>query len=103
MLYEVITDAKPFLIDFFNVFGIIQKKVASFEHRVKKLDEHDGFIDMLWKGTLLVEMKSKGKNLDKAYQQARDYLHGLKQHELPKYILICDFDIFRLYDLEADT
>ncbi|HBH24177.1 MAG TPA: SAM-dependent methyltransferase [Cytophagales bacterium] len=95
-------DAKPFLVDFFNVFGIIQKKVASFEHRVKKLDEHDGYIDMLWKGTLLVEMKSKGKNLDKAYQQARDYLHGLKQHELPKYILICDFDIFRLYDLEAD-
>lgn len=96
-------DAKPFLVDFFNVFGIIQKKVASFEHRVKKLDEHDGYIDMLWKCTLLVEMKSKGKNLDKAYQQARDYLHGLKQHELPKYILICDFDIFRLYDLEADN
>lgn len=96
-------DAKPFLVDFFNVFGIIQKKVASFEHRVKKLDEHDGYIDMLWKGTLLVEMKSKGKNLDKAYQQARDYLHGLKQHELPKYILICDFDIFRLYDLETDN
>lgn len=96
-------DAKPFLIDFFNVFGIIRKKVASFEHRVKKLDEHEGYIDMLWKGTLLVEMKSKGKNLDKAYQQARDYLHGLKQHELPKYILICDFDNFRLYDLEAES
>ena len=58
---------------------------------------------MLWKGTLLVEMKSKGKNLDKAYQQARDYLHGLKQHELPKYILICDFDIFRIYDFETDN
>ena len=29
-------DAKPFLIEFFNVFGIIQRKVASFEHRLKK-------------------------------------------------------------------
>lgn len=96
-------DAKPFLIDFFNVFGIIQKKVASFEHRVQKLDKRDGYIDMLWKGTLLVEMKSKGKNLDKAYQQARDYLHGLKQYELPKFILICDFETFRLFDLEADS
>lgn len=95
-------DAKPFLVDFFNVFGIIQKKVATFEHRVKKLDEQDGYIDMLWKGTLLVEMKSRGKNLDKAYQQARDYLHGLKQHELPKYILISDFEVFKLYDLETD-
>ena len=83
-----LADAKPFLIDFFNVFGIIQKKVASFEYRIKKLDEHDGYIDMLWKGTLLVEMKSRGKNLDKAYQQARDYLYGLKQFELPNYILV---------------
>jgi hypothetical protein len=96
-------DAKPFLVEFFNVFGINRKKVASFEHRVKKLDDKDGYIDLLWKATILVEMKSRGKSLDKAYQQARDYLHGLKQHELPKYILISDFDIFRLYDIEEDS
>lgn len=95
-------DAKPFLVEFFNVFGISHKKVATFEHKVKKLDEHDGYIDLFWKGTMLVEMKSRGKNLDKAYQQARDYLHGIKQHELPKYILICDFEKFRLHDLEED-
>ena len=93
-------DAKPFLVEFFNVFGISSKKVSTFEHAVKKLDEHSGYIDLLWKGTILVEMKSRGKDLDKAYQQAKDYLHGLKQHELPKYILICDFENFRLYDLE---
>ena len=95
-------DAKPFLVEFFNVFGISSKRVSSFEHRVKKLDEKDGYIDLLWKGTILIEMKSRGKNLDKAYQQAKDYLHGLKQHELPKYILISDFENFRLYDLEED-
>lgn len=71
-------DAKPFLVEFFNVFGINRKKFASFEHRVKKLDEKDGYIDLLWKGNILIEMKSRGKNLDKANQQARDYLHGLK-------------------------
>ena len=58
---------------------------------------------MLWKGTILIEMKSRGKNLDKAYQQAIDYTHGLKQHELPKYILVSDFENFRLYDLEDNT
>jgi len=83
-------EAKSFLTDFFNVYGINRKKVATFEHRVKKLDEKDGYIDLLWKGNILIEMKSRGKNLDKAYQQARDYLHGLKQHELPKYILIAN-------------
>ena len=93
-------DAKPFLVEFFNVFGISRKRVSTFEHRVKKLDEKDGYIDLLWKGTILIEMKSRGKNLDKAYQQAIDYTHGLKQHELPKYILVSDFENFRLYDLE---
>ncbi|MBN2787435.1 MAG: class I SAM-dependent DNA methyltransferase, partial [Paludibacteraceae bacterium] len=95
-------DAKPFLVEFFNVFGISSKRVATFEHRVKKLDEKDGYIDLLWKGTILIEMKSRGRNLDKAYQQAIDYTHGLKQHELPKYILVSDFENFRLYDLEED-
>jgi len=95
-------DAKPFLIEFFEVFGITRKRVSTFEHKVKKLDESNGYIDLLWKGTILIEMKSRGKNLDKAYQQAIDYTHGLKQHELPKYILICDFEIFRLYDLEEN-
>ncbi len=95
-------DAKPFLVEFFSVFGISRKRVATFEHRVKKLDERDGYIDLLWKGNILIEMKSRGKNLDKAYIQARDYTFGLKQHELPKYILVCDFVNFRLYDLEED-
>ncbi len=93
-------DAKPFLVEFFNVFGITSKRVSTFEHKVKKLDDRDGYIDLLWKGTILIEMKSRGKNLDKAFGQAKDYLHGLKEHELPKYILISDFENFRLYDLE---
>jgi len=95
-------DAKPFLVEFFNVFGISSKRVGTFEHRVKKLDDKDGYIDLLWKGTILIEMKSRGKNLDKAYQQAIDYTHGLKQHELPKYILVSDFENFRLFDLEEE-
>src|SRR5690606_37068221 len=93
-------DAKPFLVEFFNVFGITRKRVSTFEHRVKKLDEKDGYIDLLWKGTILIEMKSRGKNLDKAYAQAIEYTHGLKEHELPKYILISDFENFRLHDME---
>lgn len=95
-------DAQPCLVEFFNVFGISRKKVATFEHKVKRLDNSDGYIDLLWKGNMLIEMKSRGKDLDKAYQQAKDYLHGLKEHELPKYILISDFENFRLTDLEEE-
>lgn len=93
-------DAKPFLVEFFNVFGLNQRKVAAFEHKVKKLGDGDGYIDMLWKGWLLVEMKSKGRDLTKAFGQAKGYIHGLKPLDIPKYVLVCDFETFRLYDLE---
>src|SRR6185295_13786223 len=96
-------EAKPFLEAFFNVFGISRKKIGTFEHKVKKLNEHDGYIDLFWKGTMLVEMKSKGKDLDKAFIQAKEYTQKLKQEEIPKYILVSDFDTFRLYDLEEET
>jgi len=90
-------DAKPFLIDFLNIFDISQRRVAIFEHPVKKIDDASGYIDLLWPGTLLVEMKSRGQDLEKAYTQAKNYCHGLKDHELPKLIMICDFHYFHIY------
>ncbi|PVW13167.1 class I SAM-dependent DNA methyltransferase [Marixanthomonas spongiae] len=86
--------------DFFNIFGISRRRLATFEEPVKKLNNNLGFIDLFWKGTLLVEHKSNGKDLDAAFKQATDYFHGLKEHELPKYVLVSDFEHFRLYDLD---
>ena len=96
-------DAKPFLDAFFNVFGISRKKIGTFEHKVKKIDDANGYIDLLWKGVILIEMKSRGKNLDKAFEQAIAYTHNLKEHELPRYILVCDFHEFRLYDTSEQS
>ena len=95
-------EAKSFLDAFFNVFGVPRRRVATFEKKVKKLDGRDGYIDMLWKGILLVEHKSRGKDLDRAYSQAKDYFPGLKDRDTPRYILVSDFERFRLYDLEED-
>ena len=96
-------EAKSFLDGFFNVFCITRRRMAAFEQRVKKAGDRDGFIDLLWKGVILVEMKSRGKDLNKAYQQAIDYFPGLRDYDLPKYILVSDFEKFRLYDLEENT
>ena len=96
-------EAKPFWTEFFNVFGIDRKRVASFEEPVKKLGDKQGYIDLFWKGMLLVEHKSCGKDLDKAYTQALDYFPGIKERDLPKYVLVSDFARFRLYDLEEGT
>lgn len=96
-------EAKSFWDGFFDVFGVPRRRVASFERRVKKLDGKDGYIDLLWKGTLLVEHKSRGKDLDLAYQQAIGYFAGLRDRDLPRYVLVSDFARFRLFDLDADT
>lgn len=89
-----------FYNDFFRVFGVSRRRVATFEAPVKKLDGKQGFIDLFWKGKLLVEHKSKGQNLDSAFNQATDYFHGISEDDLPKYILISDFEKFKLYDLD---
>ncbi|MGB7542862.1 MAG: DNA methyltransferase [Burkholderiales bacterium] len=93
-------DAKTFWDEFFEVFGVKRRKVATFERRVKKIDGKDGYIDLLWKGTLLIEHKSRGKDLERAYKQARDYFPGLKDPELPHYVLVSDFWHFKLYDID---
>ncbi|MCX6268237.1 MAG: class I SAM-dependent DNA methyltransferase, partial [Bacteroidetes bacterium] len=96
-------EAKSFWDGFFNVFGINRRKVASFEKPVKRLDHSTGYIDLLWKGVILVEHKSRGKDLDKAHKQALDYFPGLKDYELPKYVLVSDFERLHLHDLDTDT
>lgn len=93
-------EAKSFLDAFFNVFGVPRRRVATFEQRIKKLDGKSGYIDLLWKGILLIEQKSRGKDLDRAYQQAKGYFPGIKDRDAPRYILVSDFARFRLYDLE---
>ncbi len=95
-------EAKSFWDAFFNVFGITRRRIASFEEPVKKSDDKGGYIDLLWRGQLLVEHKSRGKSLDKAFTQAKEYFPGLKERDLPKYILVSDFANFRLYNLDTN-
>lgn len=93
-------EAGSFWQEFFQVFGVSRRRVASFEYRVKKADGAQGFIDVFWPGVLLAEHKTRGRDLDKAYDQALEYLDGLKDGELPRYIIVSDFARMRIYDLE---
>jgi len=96
---EEIEDSQNFWIDFFNVFGIDRKQVAGFERRVKVYGRRRR-IDLLWPGLLMVEQKTKGKSLDGAQAQAEKYILGLSAKDRPKFILVSDFQRFRLCDLE---
>ena len=93
-------EAKTFWDAFFNVFGITRRRIGSFEKPVVKSDGRGGFVDFLWKGVLLVEHKSRGRDLDRAFHQATDYFQGLKERDLPRYVFVSDFARIRIYDLE---
>ena len=100
---EESAESQTFLNEFFDVFGVSRRRVSTFEKPVKKVDGREGYIDLLWPGKILIEHKSKGKNLEKAANQAIAYSFGLTEDELPQYILACDFNRFVLYDLEEST
>lgn len=100
---EESAESQTFLNEFFEVFGISRRRVSTFEKPVQKVDGREGYIDLLWPGKILIEHKSKGKNLEKAANQAIAYSFGLTEEELPQYILVCDFNLFVLYDLEENT
>lgn len=93
-------ESQSFLNDFFEIFDIPRRRVASFERPVKVDDQGTKRIDLFWPGVLLVEMKSQGQNLDNAYQQGIGYFKGLKNEELPRFVMVCDLNIFRLFDLD---
>lgn len=96
-------EAQSFWNDFFAVFGISRRRVASFEEPVRQLGDKRGSIDLFWKGTLLVEHKSLGESLEKAFSQALDYFPGIEEQYLPRFVLVSDFDRFRLYDLDDSS
>src|SRR3989338_6000732 len=96
-------EAKSFWDGFFEVFGVSRRRVASFEHQVKKQDGSQGYIDVFWKGVMLAEHKSRGKDLNKAYDQARSYFPNLTEGEFPRYVIVSDFAKIRLYDFENGT
>ncbi len=96
-------ETQSFYNELFEVFGIKRRRVASFEEPVRLLGERRGYIDLFWKGVLLVEQKSAGRSLVPAKVQALEYFPGLKEVELPRYLLLSDFQTFELYDLDEGT
>jgi len=99
-------DKQTFWNEFFDVFGIRRASLAAFEANVRNLQGHVNAIDLLWRGTLIVEHKSRGQSLERAETQAFGYIEDLTREgrfdEIPRYVLVSDFAHFVLYDLEPE-
>ncbi|MDH4378686.1 MAG: hypothetical protein QE263_02100 [Vampirovibrionales bacterium] len=96
-------ESQSFWNDLLKVFGVNRRYVASFEKAVERLGRAQGRIDLFWPGILLAEHKSAGQDLNKATTQAFDYLQGIRDRDLPQYIIVSDFQRFKLFSLGGNT
>jgi len=96
---------QSFLNDFFSVYGVPLDRYF-FQYDVRLKTGESRWVDCFWPGVILIEMKSKGQTkteLESAYAQALEYYYAIKEEHKPKYILICDFEVFELYNMEGPS
>jgi N-6 DNA Methylase len=100
-------EAKTFWDDFLReIFNIERRQFMNFEKTSRRAStKRKGFIDLFWKGKFLVEHKSAIKNSEKdfddAFEQALDYINGMDAADRPRYVTLCNFQRFRLYDFQT--
>jgi SAM-dependent methyltransferase len=115
------SEAQTFLDHFFRALGHkgVIEAGATFEFRVAKkpgspqleLIKGNGappprtkggkkFADLLWPDRVLIEMKSRGENLEKHYDQTFDYWTHIVPKR-PPFVILCNFDEFWIYDFNT--
>lgn len=94
-----------------DVYGVKEaEKYIFFEQKVKL--DNTSFIDArIPEAKVIIEQKSKTKDLNKAikqsdaslltpFQQAKRYITEFPVSEHPKYVITCNFNEFYIYDME---
>ena len=96
-------EGHEFMRELMQCFGITKRKAISYERRSNRASTgRQGYIDALIPGKALIEMKSAGKDLDRAEEQALDYIHDLADVETPRLLIISDFRRIRIVDLDSE-
>ncbi|HIH03721.1 MAG TPA: hypothetical protein HA263_07730 [Methanoregulaceae archaeon] len=92
------SEAQTFLTHLFRAFGHAGavEAGATFEHRIR-IDRTTTFADLLWPGHVLIEMKSRGVNLDRVVAQAKAYWDNAYR-DRTEYVVLCNFDEFVVYN-----
>ncbi len=92
------SEAQLFLIELFNCYGVELDKVATFEQF-----QAGGFVDLIWPGRCLFEMKSakEAKRLSFHRVQARNYWEESSDPEsgveAAEYMILCAFTQFEVW------
>ena len=93
-------EKRRFYNEFFAVFGVARRSVARYEEHARRLHNRAGQIDLFWPGVLVVEQKSGGRDLKRAYARPGEYFDALPERQQPRYVLVSDFQSFELHDLD---
>ena len=90
------SEAQSFVMAFLRVFTLDDLDPKNNEYKVPFSGAKKGYIDYLWKSQIAIEMKSRGENLDLAFNQLQNYMQHLPAGEIPDLWMVCDFENIRL-------
>ena len=90
--------SQNFWTQIFNAYGVSgQVQLKAFEHRLKDKNSQK-YVDAFIPKLVMIEQKSRGLDLNKAYKQVSEYYDKLKTDK-PRYIVLCNFNELWLYDI----
>lgn len=83
-----------------HVFGVDWHE-GLHEYQVRDAQGKIGYIDYLLPDKILIEMKSRGESLVRAYNQGYDYCKCLSPDEYPELLMVSDFDYIQITNLRT--
>ncbi|WP_394211183.1 DNA methyltransferase [Psychrobacter piscatorii] len=92
--------SQNFWTQIFNAYGVSgQVQLKAFEHRLKD-DKSQKYVDAFIPKLVMIEQKSRGIDLNKAYNQVSKYYERLSAADKPRYIVLSNFDELWIFDIE---
>lgn len=92
------SEAQTFLAELLSCYGTDRREVARYEDPTAS----GGFMDMIWPGVCIVEMKrpSEAGRLDQHREQALAYWResGTPETPAPRYVVLCAFHRFEVWE-----
>ena len=92
-------ESQTFWNEFFHIFDIDRYAFARFEVKAQKF-VGTGAMDVYWPGVIAAEHKSRGKDLEAAFDQLKEYLADPALDPVPLGV-VCDFKRFVVEDFNT--
>lgn len=86
------------LFQAFGNAGVLEAGAFCEKPVKRRKSTNTAFVDLVWKPRVIIELKKRGTQLEKHYDQAFEYWLTLVPNR-PQYMILCNFDEFWIFDL----